>query len=89
MCNMSVKQERKKGKQIKEEYQKYWIAGKKEVRNDVYIIQPNNNNNNNNNKLNLQLTDPKGATPINQTSATDWKMAARRDNVISITLRKV
>ena len=31
----------------------------------------------------------KGATPVNQTSTTDWQMAARRDNVISITLRQV
>ena len=32
-------------------------------------------------KLNLWLTAPKGATPVNQTSATDWQMTARRDNV--------
>ena len=25
--------------------------------------------------LNLWLTAPKGATPVNQTSATDWQMA--------------
>ena len=41
------------------------------------------------NKKNLWLTAPKGATPVNQTSATDWQMAVRRDNVISITLRQV
>jgi hypothetical protein len=40
-------------------------------------------------KLNLWLTAPKGATPVNYTSATDWQMAVRRDNVISITLRQV
>ena len=40
-------------------------------------------------KLNLWLTAPKGAKPVNQTPATDWQMAARRDNVISITLRQV
>ena len=40
-------------------------------------------------KLNLWLTAPNGATPINYTTATDWQMAARRDNVISITLRQV
>ena len=33
-------------------------------------------------KLNLWLTAPEGATQVNQTSATDWQMAARRDNVI-------
>ena len=38
-------------------------------------------------KLNLWLTAPKGAAPVNLTSATGWQMAARRDNVISITLR--
>ena len=27
-------------------------------------------------KLNMWLTAPKGATPINQTPATDWQMAA-------------
>ena len=37
-------------------------------------------------KWNLWLTAPKVATPVNWTSATDWQMAARRDNVISITL---
>ena len=30
----------------------------------------------------------KGATPVNYTSETDWQMAARRDTVISITLRQ-
>jgi len=40
-------------------------------------------------KLNLWLTAPKGATPVKQTSATDWQIAVRRDNVISITLRQV
>ena len=40
-------------------------------------------------KLNLWLTTPKGAAPVNQTSATDWQMAVQRDNVISITLRQV
>ena len=39
--------------------------------------------------LNLWLTAPKGATPVNQTSATDWQIAVQRDNVISITLRQV
>ena len=37
-------------------------------------------------KLNLWLTTPKGATPVNKTSATDWQKAVQRDNVISITL---
>ena len=37
-------------------------------------------------KLNLWLTAPKGDTPVTQTSATDWQMAVRWDNVISITL---
>ena len=40
-------------------------------------------------KLNLWLTAPKGATPVNQTSATDWQITVRRDNVISTTLRQV
>ena len=40
-------------------------------------------------KLNLWLTAPKGATPVNQTSATDWQIAVRRDNVISIALHQV
>ena len=40
-------------------------------------------------KINLWLTAPKGATPVNLTSATDWQMAALRDNVSSITLRQV
>ena len=39
------------------------------------------------NKLNLWLTAPKGATPVNDTSATDCQMEVQRDNVISITLR--
>ena len=39
--------------------------------------------------LNLWLTARKGATPVNLTSATDWQMAAWRDNVISILLRQV
>ena len=38
-------------------------------------------------KLNLWLTAPKGAKPVNQTPETDWQMAARPENVISITLR--
>ena len=37
----------------------------------------------------MWLTAPKGATPVNYTFATDWQMAARRNNVISITLRHV
>ena len=37
-------------------------------------------------KLNLWLTVPKGATPVNETPATDWQM---KDNVISITVRQV
>ena len=40
-------------------------------------------------KLNLLFTAPKGATPINYTSATDWQMAVQQDNVISITLHQV
>ena len=40
-------------------------------------------------KTNLWLTAPKGATPVNLTSATDWQMAVRRDNVISIKLRLI
>ena len=39
-------------------------------------------------KLDLWLIAPKGATPVNQISATDWQIAVQRDNVISITLRQ-
>ena len=42
-----------------------------------------------NKKLNLWFTVPKGATPVNQTSAADWQMPVRWDNVISIMLRQV
>ena len=37
-------------------------------------------------KLNLWLRTPKVAIPVNYTSATDWQMAVRRDNLISTTL---
>ena len=37
----------------------------------------------------IRLTAPKGGTPVNWTSATDWQMEARRDNVFSITFRQV
>ena len=40
-------------------------------------------------KLNLWITAPRGAKPVNQTSANDWQMAERRDNVISITFHQV
>ena len=40
-------------------------------------------------KSNLCFTAPKGAIPVNLTSAADWQMAVRRGNVISITPRKV
>ena len=56
--------------------------------NNIIIIIINNNNNNNNNN-NLWLTAPRGTTLVNYTSETDWQMAVRRDNVISITLREV
>jgi hypothetical protein len=39
--------------------------------------------------LSQWLTAPKGTKPVNQTSATDWQMAVRCDNVISITFRQV
>ena len=51
-----------------------------------YKINHNNNKNNNNN---LWLTAPKGATPVNLTSESEWQMAVRWDSVISITLRRV
>ena len=35
------------------------------------------------------LTAPKGATPVKETSTTDWQIAVRRDNVISTMLRQV
>ena len=54
-----------------------------------YLIQMLRNIIKLNQKLNLWLTAPEGATPANQTSATGWEMAVRRDNVISITLRQV
>ena len=38
---------------------------------------------------NLWLTAPKGATPVNYTSATDWQIAVGQDNVISIMLHQV
>ena len=37
----------------------------------------------------MLLTAPKGATPVNWTSATGLQMAVRRDNVISIKLRLI
>ena len=37
----------------------------------------------------LWLRAPKGATAVKYTSANVWHMAARRGNVISITLRQV
>ena len=40
-------------------------------------------------KVNMWLTAAKGATPVNYTSATDWHMELRRNNVISNTLYQV
>ena len=37
----------------------------------------------------MWLTAPKGATPVNYTSATNWQIAIQPDNGISITLRQV
>ena len=37
----------------------------------------------------MWLTAPEGATPVNETSETDWQITVRWDNVISITLRQV
>ena len=51
------------------------------ILNNIHIIKIK--------KLNLWLTAPSGATPVNQNYTTDWQMAVRRDNVISITLRQV
>ena len=42
-----------------------------------------------NNNNNLWLTAIKGDTPVNQISASDWQMTLRRDNVISIALRRL
>ena len=39
--------------------------------------------------LNQWLIDPKGATPVNWTPATDWLMTARWYNGISITRSQV
>ena len=36
----------------------------------------------------MWLIAPKGAKPVNFTSATDWQMATRWDNAIGITLRQ-
>ena len=36
----------------------------------------------------MWLTAPKGATPVNYTSAADWHVAVGWDNVIRITLRQ-
>ena len=36
------------------------------------------------NKINLWLIAPKGATPVNQTSATDWQMALLMDYEIKL-----
>ena len=41
-----------------------------------------------NKTFNLWLTAPKGVTPVNLTSAADWKVAVGRD-VISIMLLQV
>ena len=38
-------------------------------------------------KSNLWLTAPKGTIPVNQSSATDWQMSVRQNNVFSITLK--
>ena len=40
-------------------------------------------------KIILWFTAPKEDTPVNYISATDWQMAVRPDNVISITLLQV
>ena len=37
----------------------------------------------------MWLTAPKGATQVKQTSAIDYQMEIRRDNVINIKLRQV
>ena len=37
-------------------------------------------------EINLWLTAPMGATPVNYTSANDWQMAVGRDNMTSIKL---
>ena len=39
-------------------------------------------------KLNLWLTSPKAATPVNLTSATNCQIAVRWENVISIAHRQ-
>ena len=41
------------------------------------------------NEINMWHTASKGATPVNKTSATDWKMAAQWNDVISIMLHQV
>ena len=35
------------------------------------------------------MTAPRGATPVNETSETDWQKAVQRDTVISITLCQI
>ena len=41
------------------------------------------------NKLDLWLTIPKGATPVNKTSVTNWQMVVRRDNVILASILEI
>ena len=40
-------------------------------------------------KLNLWLSAPKEATSVNYTSATDWKMAVRRDNAVLSSIKSI
>ena len=35
----------------------------------------------------MWFTAPKGATPVNKSSETDWQIGARRDNEISAKLQ--
>ena len=44
---------------------------------------------NNLKKLKLWPRASKGVTPVNYTSETDWQMAERRNNVISITIYRM
>ena len=37
----------------------------------------------------MGLKDPRGPTPVNYTSVSDWQVAVRRDNVFNIMLRQV
>ena len=66
-------------------YTNYFLSLKMELPTN-YLDKTGQDKKNYFKKLNLWITAPKRATPVNYTSATDWQIAVRRDKVISITL---